>query len=118
MGSKCAKAGRPKKSKIQSQRKMETASNAGTQTAEETLSLSTWQVDNTRFGQILRGPCGRVLFPPDLFDEVDERMKMLSKSKQNPILSFSQTDRQTKTNRYTDRQTDRQTHTHTHIQVN
>ncbi|KAM7427109.1 hypothetical protein ABFA07_021703 [Porites harrisoni] len=58
---------------------METASNAGTRPAEETLSLSTWQVDNTRFGQILRGPCGRVLFPPDLFDEVDKRMKMLSK---------------------------------------
>ena len=86
---------------------METASNAGTQTAEETLSLSTWQVDNTCFGQILRGPCGRVLFPPDLFDEVDERMKMLSKSKQNPILSFSQTDRQTNTQVHT------QTDTHT-----
>ena len=96
---------------------METASNAGTQTAEETLSLSTWQVDNTRFGQILRGPCGRVLFPPDLFDAVDERMKMLSKSKQNPILSFSQTDRQTDkhTGTHTDRQTE--THTPTHTQV-
>jgi len=94
---------------------METASNAGTQTAEETLSLSTWQVDNTRFGQILRGPCGRVLFPPDSFDEVDERMKMLSKSKQNPILSFSQTDRQTDkhTGTHPDRQTDRQTDRHT-----
>ena len=80
---------------------MGTASNAGTQTAEETLSLSTWQVDNTRFGQILRRPCGRVLFPPDLFDEVDERIKMLSKSKQNPILSFSQKDRQTDTHTHT-----------------
>ena len=92
------------------------ASNAGTQTAEETLSLSTWQVDNTRFGQILREPCGRVLFPPDLFDDLDERMKMLSESKQNPILSFSQTDRQTNTQVHT--QTDIQTspppHTHTH----
>ena len=120
MGSKCAKAGRRKKSKIQSQRKMETASNAGTQTAEEKLSLSTWQGDNTRFGQILRGPCGRVLFPTDLFDAVDERIKMLSKSKQNPILSFSQTDRQTdrqadrQTHRYTDRQKDRHTHPQIH----
>ena len=111
MGWKCAKAGRRKKSKIQSQRKMETASNAGTQTAEEKLSLSTWQVDNTRFGQILRGPCGRVLFLTDLFDEVDERIKMLSKSKQNPILSFSQTDKHTGT------QTDRQTARHTHPQI-
>ena len=48
-----------------------------------------------------------MLFPPDLFDEVDERMKMLLKSKQNPILSFSQTDRQTNT----------QVHTPTHTQV-
>ena len=118
MGSKCAKAGRPKKSKIQSQRKMETVSNAGTQTAEETLSLSTWQVDNTRFGQILRGPCGRVLFPPDLFDEVDERMKMLSKSKQNPILSFSQTDRQTNTQVHTHTHTHTRTYTHTHTHTN
>ena len=80
---------------------METASNAGTRTAEETLSLSTSQVDNTRFGQILIGPCGRVLFPPDLFDEVDKKMKMLSKSKRNPILSFSQTDRQTNKHTHT-----------------
>ena len=41
--------------------------------------------------------------PPDLFDEVDERVKMLLKSKQNPILSFSQTDKHTGTHRYTGR---------------
>lgn len=51
------------------------------ETAENILSLSSWTAVDTCFGEILRGPCGRTLFPPGLFEEIEEEMKLLSERK-------------------------------------
>ena len=48
------------------------------------MALENWQVQETCFGEILRGPCGSVIFPPGLFEEVQDEMKHLSKSKHIP----------------------------------
>ena len=54
---------------------------AGTQTTEKQLSLTLWTVEDTCFGEILRGPCGRTLFPPGLYEEMKEKMQVLSRRK-------------------------------------
>ena len=41
------------------------------------IDLSTWSVQNTCFGEILRGPCGTLL-PPGLLEEVAHNFKQLS----------------------------------------
>ncbi|XP_028515844.1 uncharacterized protein LOC114575348 [Exaiptasia diaphana] len=46
---------------------------------ENVLSISSWTAVDTCFGEILRGPCGRTLFPPGLFEEIEEEMKLLSR---------------------------------------
>ena len=44
------------------------------------IDLSTWSVQNTCFGEILRGPCGTLL-PPGLLEEVAHNFKQLSQRK-------------------------------------
>ena len=44
------------------------------------IDLSKWRVENTCFGEILRGPCGTLL-PPGLLEEVEQNIKQLSQRK-------------------------------------
>lgn len=44
------------------------------------IDLSTWSVQNTCFGEILRGHCGTLL-PPGLLEEVAHNFKQLSQRK-------------------------------------
>lgn len=44
------------------------------------IDLSTWSVQNTCFGEILRGPCGTLL-PPGLLEDVAHNFKQLSQRK-------------------------------------
>ena len=45
------------------------------------LDLSEWEVEETCFGDLLRGPLGDTLMPARLFEEVRDHMKQLSKRK-------------------------------------
>ena len=45
------------------------------------LDLTEWRLEETCFGDLLRGPCGDTLLPAGLFEEVTENMKQLSKRK-------------------------------------
>ena len=45
------------------------------------LDLSEWEVEETCFGDLLRGPLGDTLMPAGLFEEVTDHMKQLSKRK-------------------------------------
>lgn len=46
------------------------------------IDLSTWSVQNTCFGEILRGPCGTLfVLPTGLLEEVAHNFKQLSQRK-------------------------------------
>ena len=44
------------------------------------IDVRTWSVQNTCFGEIIRGPCGTLL-PPGLLEEVAHNFKHLSQRK-------------------------------------
>ena len=78
------KVGRPSASRRTQPIKEPMTKNEHCQTEENVIALQNWQVQETCFGEILRGPCGSVIFPPGLFDEVQDEMNHLSKSKPIP----------------------------------
>ncbi len=69
-----------------------TVKSAGTQTEQITtngidltsrglLDVTEWKVEETCFGDVLRGPCGDTLLPAGLLEEVRDNMKELSQRK-------------------------------------